>query len=112
VRALEPVLEAELGALADHPLVEEVRTAGLLCGVELSAAARHTDPSLVERVVTGARERGVLVRNLLGQTLQISPPFVVEEGDLRLLASTLRETLDDLARGEQPPAAQSTPASA
>jgi putrescine aminotransferase len=112
VRALEPVLEAELGALAAHPLVEEVRTAGLLCGVELSASARHADPALLERAVTGARERGVLVRNLLGQTLQVSPPFVVEEGDLRFLASTLRETLDDLARGSQQPAAQSASASA
>jgi len=112
VRALEPVLATELGALAAHPLVEEVRTAGLLCGVELAESARYADPTLVERAVTGARERGVLVRNLLGGTLQVSPPFVVEEGDLRLLASTLRETLDDLARGARPPAAQSAPASA
>lgn len=107
VRRLEPVLERELGALAAHPLVDEVRTAGLLAGVQLSADARHDDPALVDRVVTGARERGVLVRNLLGQTLQVSPPFVVEEDDLRLVASTLRETLDQVADG-RPQASRQT----
>jgi adenosylmethionine-8-amino-7-oxononanoate aminotransferase len=112
VRALEPILEAELGGLASHPLVDEVRTAGLLAGVELSEAARHADPLLVERVVTGARERGVLVRNLVGRTLQVSPPFVVEDADLRLLAATLRETLDDLAAGLPQPPRQSASASA
>jgi putrescine---pyruvate transaminase len=99
VAALEPKLEAELGTLASHPLVEEVRVAGLLCGVQLAAAARREDPSLVERVVVGARERGVLVRNLLAATLQISPPFVIEASELRLIADTLRESLDAAAAG-------------
>jgi putrescine---pyruvate transaminase len=96
---MEPVLRAELGALASHPLVQEVRVAGLLCGVELSAEARQTDPTLVERVVVDARSRGVLVRNLLAATLQISPPLVIEPQELRLLAHTLRESLDAVAGG-------------
>jgi adenosylmethionine-8-amino-7-oxononanoate aminotransferase len=94
VAELEPVLQAELGALASHPLVQEVRVAGLLCGVELAAEARAADPRLLERVVTDARERGVLVRNLLGAALQISPPLVIAEVELKLLADTLRESLD------------------
>jgi acetylornithine aminotransferase len=76
-----------------------VRVAGLLCGVELSAEARQNDPTLVERVVVDARSRGVLVRNLLGATLQISPPLVIEPQELRLLADTLRESLDAVAGG-------------
>ncbi|HEV3034359.1 MAG TPA: aspartate aminotransferase family protein [Solirubrobacteraceae bacterium] len=96
---MESVLRAELGALAPHPLVQEVRVAGLLCGVELSAEARQNDPTLVERVVVDARSRGVLVRNLLGATLQISPPLVIEPQELRLLADTLRESLDAVAGG-------------
>ena len=94
---MEPVLVAELGALASHPLVDEVRVAGLLCGVELSASARGAEPALVERVVVAARERGVLVRNLLATTLQISPPLVIEAEQLELLATTLREVFDEVA---------------
>jgi adenosylmethionine-8-amino-7-oxononanoate aminotransferase len=94
VTRLEPVLEHQLGVLASHPLVEEVRVAGLLCGVELSAAARAQEPRLIERVITAARDRGVLVRNLVGATLQISPPLVIDEQQLELLADTLRESLD------------------
>jgi adenosylmethionine-8-amino-7-oxononanoate aminotransferase len=96
VNELEPVMKSELGALSSHPLVEEVRVAGLLCGVELSRAARETDPTFVEKVVVKARERGVLVRNLLTTTLQISPPLVIAAAELELLASTLRETLDEV----------------
>lgn len=94
---MEPILEAKVGALASHPLVEEVRVAGLLAGVELSAEARAAEPTLVERVVVGARERGVLVRNLVAATLQISPPLVVDEEQLTLLGDTLGEVLEEVS---------------
>lgn len=96
---LEPVLAKELEPLAEHPLVAEVRTIGLLAGVELSEAARAADPALVEKVVVGARERGVLVRNLLARSLQISPPFVITREEIRTLATVLRETLDAVRAG-------------
>jgi adenosylmethionine-8-amino-7-oxononanoate aminotransferase len=97
VRALEPVLRERLSPLAAHPLVEEVRTIGLLAGVELSAARRAAVPDLVERVVRRAREHGVLVRNLVGQTLQISPPFVVTEEEIEQLAQVLLAALNETA---------------
>jgi putrescine aminotransferase len=95
VRELEPVLAEAVGRLRAHPLVGEVRSIGLLAGVELHPDALERDPVLVEKVVVAARERGVLVRNLLGRTLQISPPFVITPEELGLLASVLAEALDD-----------------
>jgi putrescine aminotransferase len=97
VRDLEPVLSDRLGRLAEHPLVEEVRTVGLLAGVELSAAARAATPDLTEQVTRRAREHGVLVRNLLGHTLQISPPFVITPNELAHLADVLWTSLDEVA---------------
>jgi putrescine aminotransferase len=97
VRELEPVLGERLGRLAQHPLVEEVRTIGLLAGVELSAAARATTPDLTERVTRRAREHGVLVRNLVGHALQISPPFVITSDELAHLADVLQASLDEVA---------------
>lgn len=97
VRGLEPVLAEQLGPLADHPLVDEVRTIGLLAGVELSAAKRASVPDLAERVTRKAREHGVLVRNLVGHALQISPPFVITAEELEHLTSVLVTSLDETA---------------
>jgi putrescine---pyruvate transaminase len=97
VRELEPVLGEQLGPLAQHPLVDEVRTIGLLAGVELSAATRASVPDVCERVTRRAREHGVLVRNLLGHSLQISPPFVITVEELAHLAQVLRTSLDETA---------------
>jgi adenosylmethionine-8-amino-7-oxononanoate aminotransferase len=110
VRDLEPVLSERLGPLEEHPLVDEVRTIGLLAGVELSASARASAPDLTERVTRRAREHGVLVRNLLGHTLQISPPFVITPEELAQLADVLRTSLDEVADelGERPGAVRAT----
>lgn len=110
VRDLEPVLGERLGPLEEHPLVEEVRTVGLLAGVELSASAKAVARDLAERVTRRAREHGVLVRNLLGHTLQISPPFVITPEELAHLADVLRASLDGVAEelDERPGAMRTT----
>jgi len=97
VRELEPVLSEQLSSLAQHPLVEDVRTIGLLAAVELSAATRASVPDLAERVTRRARAHGVLVRNLVGHSLQISPPFVITVDELGHLAQVLRTSLDQTA---------------
>jgi putrescine aminotransferase len=97
VRELEPVLSEQLEPIARHPLVDDVRTIGLLAGVELSAATRADVPDLTERVTRRAREHGVLVRNLVGHSLQISPPFVITVDELGHLAQVLQTSLDETA---------------
>jgi adenosylmethionine-8-amino-7-oxononanoate aminotransferase len=94
VATLEPVLASEVGRLSAHPLVGDVRSAGLIAGVEVAAAAKAAAPDLVERVAREARERGVLLRPLLGHTLQISPPFVITPEEIRHLVDVLYESFD------------------
>jgi adenosylmethionine-8-amino-7-oxononanoate aminotransferase len=94
VATLEPVLASEVARLSAHPLVGEVRSAGLMAGVEVDGEARAAAPDLVERVATEARERGVLLRPLLGHTLQISPPFVITPEEIRHLVDVLHESFD------------------
>jgi putrescine---pyruvate transaminase len=95
---LEPVLARELEPLKSHPLVGEVRTVGLLAGVELDGRALAERPGLIEEVVSDARTRGVLVRSLVGHTLQISPPFVISEEEIASLAQVLRASFDAVAQ--------------
>ncbi len=95
VRQLEPVMSRTFQPLAAHPLVGAVRVGlGLLCGVDVRDAARAARPDLLAAIVGEARARGVLLRALRGQTLQISPPFVVTEGELTEIARVLGQALD------------------
>jgi adenosylmethionine-8-amino-7-oxononanoate aminotransferase len=99
VAELEPVLTTALAPLAKHELVNEVRTgAGLLAGIELAPAAREADPAFGARVVTAARERGVITRLLRGVALQVSPPFVISPAELHQLADVLTAALDAARR--------------
>jgi putrescine aminotransferase len=95
VRELEPVLAAALAPLAAHELVAEVRTgAGLLGAVEISAAARESDPGLAGRLVAAIRDRGVITRLLRGVALQVSPPFVITSDQIGQIAAVFTAALD------------------
>jgi adenosylmethionine-8-amino-7-oxononanoate aminotransferase len=92
VRRLETVLHDALQPLAAHPLVKEVRS-----GVGLLAAVELHDYATAQRVCGPVTERGVLMRLITGPNLHISPPFVLDETDIALIASTIREVLDEVS---------------
>ena len=66
----------------------------LLAGIELHPDALARKPGLTDAVVAEARRRGVLTRNLVGKSLQVSPPFVIEEAEIRLLVDTFAASID------------------
>jgi putrescine aminotransferase len=79
VAELEPALPRLLGPLVELDGVEEVRTAGLLAGIQLDGAwfeARGVAPA---RVADDLRGRGQLTRLLAVGALQFSPPFITTE---------------------------------
>ena len=92
--------------LAPHPAVGDIRGRGLLVGVELVADRETRQPyprsaRLTEAVVTGARERGVLVYSGTGNadgtdgdTILLGPPFVVTDDELVRIADALAGAID------------------
>jgi len=99
VASLEPVLADALAPLAGHDLVAEVRAGtGLLAAVEIAGDARTADPGLGPRLVAEIRERGVITRLLRGAALQISPPFVITEGEIGRIAAVFGAAFDAVAR--------------
>jgi len=92
VRSLEGPLAERLRPFADHDLVKEVRV-----GIGLLAAIELHDPAVSEDVARRCVENGVLTRTIAGGALHVSPPFVVTEADLDLLASVLGDALDAAA---------------
>jgi adenosylmethionine-8-amino-7-oxononanoate aminotransferase len=89
VKELESELVRAMEQVAKHPSVAEVRAGiGLLAGVNL---IEGVSADLITRVCL---EADVLLRALPDNTLQISPPFVVEAGDLWRIAGAIAVALD------------------
>jgi 4-aminobutyrate aminotransferase-like enzyme/Ser/Thr protein kinase RdoA (MazF antagonist) len=106
---------AEMGArmcdgieklMARHDLIGEIRSLGLLIGVELVRDRRAREPAGAEaRVVLNAmRERGVLIGTTgrHGNVLKIRPPLVVGGDEMDMLVGTLDRVLTDMPSAPQP----------
>jgi putrescine---pyruvate transaminase len=94
---LERTLDAELGVLEAHPLVDQVRRGtGALAAVQVDPTALGTDPGLPQRISLALREYGVLSRPLASGALQVSPSFVTTDDDVRLLAHAFGNALEAL----------------
>ena len=99
VRAVAPRFQEVFQALADRPLVGEVRGVGLMAGIELVAdkpGKRPFDPVLkVGAYLTSrAREYGLIVR-ALGDTVVCAPPLVVTEDEIDELGARFHRALAD-----------------
>ncbi|MFY1675534.1 acetylornithine transaminase [Streptomyces sp. WMMC905] len=80
-----------------HPLVREVRGAGLLLGVVL-------DGDAAARVQRAAEERGLLVNAVMPDVVRLAPPLIVSDREVDLFLDRFRAALGE-ALGELPAAA-------
>ena len=93
-------------AFGAHPAVGEIRGRGLMVGIELVADRASRDPfpraaRITEAVVSGARDRGVLVYSATGNAngvdgdlILLGPPFVVSDAELERIVAVLAESID------------------
>lgn len=92
---------AELRALtADHPLIGDVRGAGLYVGVDVVTDRVTMAPSssVALDLVEGLRDRRVLtsVCGAGGNVLKLRPPLVFSDDDVDWFCSAFAEALDDV----------------
>ncbi|MFJ9083798.1 aspartate aminotransferase family protein [Streptomyces sp. NPDC102384] len=87
VAELEQVLADELRVLGTRASVVETRVAGLLGGVAL------VDDISAEAVTDELVEHGFVTRPLRGNTVQISPPFITTDEELRGLVTAIGTVL-------------------
>lgn len=87
VAELERLLASELQGLTARASVVETRVAGLLGGVAL------TDGVSAERVTDELVEHGFVSRPLRGNTVQISPPFITTDDEIRQLVAAIDTVL-------------------
>lgn len=92
------ILHARLGELKDHPLVGEVRGAGLIAGVEMVADKESGRPfSAPGRVgahaFATAQENRLIVR-AIGDTVALCPPLIITEDQTHEMVNRLIKAID------------------
>ncbi len=91
------------GTLAEHPMVGEARTKGLLGALELASdKAARSRLAPLDGMGAGQRCRDLCVENGLvmravGDTMIISPPLVISHEEIDELVARARKALDGLA---------------
>lgn len=99
VRNMTPTFEARLGKVADHPLVGEVRSAGLVGGVEMvadKATKRSFDPKkgVGAQIAKFCENRRVILR-AIGDTIAFCPPMIITEAEMNEMFDRFELALAD-----------------
>ncbi|MBR0668504.1 aminotransferase class III-fold pyridoxal phosphate-dependent enzyme [Roseomonas hellenica] len=99
VRRVAPRLQDGLRALADHPLVGEVRGVGLMAALELVADKDTRASFPAARKVPGylaacIQKRGVLLRGR-DDGLLFSPPLTISEAEIDTILAAVATGLDE-----------------
>jgi hypothetical protein len=102
----ERLLALARGTLGEHAHVGEVRGRGLMVGLELVAERESRAPfprgrRVVEAVVAGARDRGVLVysgtgcaNGVDGDLVLLGPPYVVTDAEMEQIVDALAGAIE------------------
>ncbi|PDT64512.1 aspartate aminotransferase family protein [Bradyrhizobium ottawaense] len=96
------ILQARLGELGEHPLVGEVRGAGLIAGIELVSDKKTRRPfgavgKIGAMAFVAAQNHGLIVR-AIGDTIALCPPLIINEDQVHELVARLSDALDDAAQ--------------
>ncbi|MBU2965592.1 aminotransferase [Amphritea sp. 2_MG-2023] len=99
-------MQKRLGEFRDHPLVGEVRGAGMVGAVEMVAdkktGAAFNDGAAGYFAVQACQNHGMITRAVAGNSLAFCPPLIVNEAQIdemvEKLGKALDETLDFVTR--------------
>lgn len=94
VNTLAPILEEAVHGLRDFPFVTDIRNYGLAAGISLE---HYPSEPLKRPFEVGLKclEKGFYVR-WGADTIQLAPPFIANEGQIRDLINAVGESLQEL----------------
>ncbi|MEY8246916.1 MAG: aminotransferase [Bermanella sp.] len=100
-------LQAQLAKFKDHPLVGEVRGAGMIGAIELVANKASGQPfvgAAVAGFITQAcQDHGLIVRVVAGASVAFCPPLIVDNAQIDEIIGKFSKALDETlvyAKGE------------
>lgn len=96
------VLRQQVRAFGGHPLVGDVRTLGLLAGVELVADQATRMPFAREQrigsaFIACAQQHGVILR-AMGDTIVFAPPLIISAQEIEEMVAGFAGALEDIHR--------------
>ncbi len=99
VRHVAGRFQSRLRALGGHPLVGDARGVGLIGALEIVADKASKDSFPVEikaavQVIERAKENGLILRALPGDSVGICPPLIITEAEIDDLFDRLTRALD------------------
>lgn len=99
VRSMTPHFEKRLEALADHPLVGDVRSSGLMGAVEIvadkpSKRSFELAQGIGAQCAVFCQEHGLIVR-AIGDSIALCPPMTIKEDEINSIFDRLEKALDD-----------------
>ncbi len=100
-RLVGKYFNAKLHKLADHPLIGDIRTAGMLAGIELVIDKKNrtkADPSLqiASKMAKTGYANGLIFRAFADDIIGFAPPLCCTINDIDVLISRFTKTLNDI----------------
>ena len=91
-RAMEPVWAEAIHGLKGLPNVLDIRTVGLVAGIDLASKPDAVGARAFEAMDRAFHEHGLMVR-MTGDTLALTPPLIITEAQIGELADKLRRII-------------------
>ncbi len=88
---LEKTWEQHIHALKGTKHIKDIRTIGLIAGIELDSRDGKVGARAYE-VFVKCYEAGVLIR-VTGDIIALSPPLIISEGEMKTLVDTLQDII-------------------
>ncbi|MBX9907712.1 MAG: aspartate aminotransferase family protein [Beijerinckiaceae bacterium] len=95
-KALEPVWADAIMSLKDEPNVLDIRTLGLVAGIDLASRPEGVGKRAYEAMDRAFREEGIMIR-ITGETLALTPPLIITEEQIGELTEKVRRVIRAVA---------------
>lgn len=92
VKKLEPVWAEAVMGLRDIPQVQDIRTVGLVAGIDLEPSPDGPGRQGFAAMDYGFRESGLMMRTT-GDTIALSPPLIVSEDEIGEIVEKVGKTI-------------------
>ncbi|MGL4728552.1 MAG: aspartate aminotransferase family protein [Bosea sp. (in: a-proteobacteria)] len=95
-KTLEPIWADAIMELKDEPNVLDIRTLGLVAGIDLASRPDGVGKRAFEAMDRAFHEHGMMVR-ATGDTLALTPPLIISESQIGEIADKLRAVIRAVA---------------